>query len=191
MTDVERLRGEAQKAQADADAAARRAAAAATQAEVALQRAYQEQAAKRRAWAQGVVDAYDTDLAAAERAVQEAQERFATAAVQDPVAATSAYIAWAETSIRHYTLQVRLASVAPTLGLSATPAEHLGPPPFSQALDWALNRHVAALSDRERDKAAAEIQAMLDDSPSFGNEVDNAAGGQPMASAQGADSAPI
>ena len=162
MSDVERLRTEAQQAQAEADAAARRAAAAAAQAEAALQRAYQEQAAKRHAWAQGVVDAYDADLAAAERAVQEARDHFATAAVQDPAGAITAYIAWAEAGIRHYTLQVRLGSVAPVLGLEATPPEHLAPPPFSRALDWALDRHLDALSDKARDEAAAEIQAMLD-----------------------------
>ena len=174
MTDVEKLRTEAQKAQAEADAAARRAAAAAAQAEAALQRAYQEQAARRQAWAQGVVDAYDADLAAAERAVQEARDRFTAAAVQDPARATAAYVAWAEAAIRHYTLQVRLGSVAPTLGLETTPPEHLGPPHYSQAVDWAIDRHVDALADKARDEAAAEIRAMLDEPPLAGFEFGDA-----------------
>ena len=100
-------------------------------------------------------------LAAAETAIRQASDRFAEAAVRDISAAVAAYMDWAEAGLRHYTLQVRVASVAPTLNLEATPGEQLGPPPFSQALDAAVNLHVAALSARIRDKAADEIRSRL------------------------------
>ena len=163
MTDVERILDEAEKARAEAEAAAQRAAELATQAEAARQRAAEEREARRRAWAQQVIDGYDADLAAADRAIHEASDRFAAAAVQDPAGAVTAYLAWAEAAIRHYTLQVRAASVAPVVGLEATPPEHAGPPPFSAALDAALGRRVAELSAKARDEAAAEIARVLDE----------------------------
>ena len=172
LNDLERELREAEQAQAEAEAAAQRAALARAEAEAAQQRAREEQEARRRAWAEGIVASYDADLAAAETAVQEAANRFATAAVQDLPAAVAAYIAWAEAAIRHYTLQVRVATVAPVVGLEATPAERLLPPPFSAALDDALKRHVATLSARARDEAAAEIHSMLD--------VDSSAAAPPL-----------
>ena len=162
MSDIERIMSEAEAAQAEAEAAARRAEALAAQAEQARRRAFEEQEARRRGWAQQVVDAYDADLAAAEQSIQEASDRFATVAVEDPAAAIEAYLAWAEAAIRHYTLQVRVAAVAPVLNLEASEPVHLAPPPFSQALDEAIARRVGELSTRARDEAAAEIHAHLD-----------------------------
>ena len=159
--DLERELREAEEAQAEAEAAMQRAAVARAEAEAARQRAQEEQESRRREWAQSVVDAYDTDLAAAETAIRQASDRFAEAAVRDISAAVTAYMDWAEAGLRHYMLQVRVASVAPTLNLEATPGEQLGPPPFSQALDAAVNLHVAALSARIRDKAADEIRSRL------------------------------
>ncbi len=162
-SDLEREMREAEEAQAEADAALQRAAMARAEAETAQRRAREEQEASRRAWAQGIVDAYDTDLAAAETAIRDASDRFAEAAARDISAAVAAYLEWAEASLRHYTLQVRVASVAPLVGLEATPGERLSPPPFSQALDAALELHVAALSGRIRDEAADEIRTKLGD----------------------------
>ena len=163
--DVERELREAQEAQAEAEAAAQRAAAARAEAEAAQRHAREQAEAERRAWAESVVASYDDDLAAAETSLHEAADRFATAAVQDLSAAVGAYVAWAEASIRHYTLQVRAATVAPTLGYEASPPEHAGPPPFSAALDEAIDRHVAAVSARARDEAAAEIDRMFGPQP--------------------------
>ena len=116
---------------------------------------------------------YDADLAAAETALREAADRFATAVIQDLPGAVAAYIAWSETAIRHYTLQVRVATVAPVLGLEASPAERLLPPPFSAALDEAPDRHVPQLSAKARDETATEIQSMLDaDSPAAAPPLD-------------------
>jgi hypothetical protein len=162
-SDLEREMREAEEAQAEAEAALQRAAMARAEAEAAQRRAREEQEASRRAWAQGVVDAYDTDLAAAETAIRDASDRFAAAAVRDISAAVAAYLEWAEASLRHYTLQVRVASVAPLVGLEATPGERLSPPPFSQALDAAVDLHIAALSGRIRDEAADEIRTRLGD----------------------------
>ena len=162
-SDLEREMREAEEAQAEADAALQRAAMARAEAEAAQRRAREEQEANRRAWAQGIVDAYDTDLATAETAIRDASDRFAEAAARDISAAVAAYLEWAEASLRHYTLQVRVASVAPLVGLEATPGERLSPPPFSQALDAALELHVAALSGRIRDEAADEIRTRLGD----------------------------
>jgi hypothetical protein len=162
-SDLEREMREAEEAQAEAEAALQRAAMARSEAEAAQRRAREEQEANRRAWAQGVVDAYDTDLANAETAIRDASDRFAEAAVRDVSTAVVAYLDWAEASLRHYTLQVRAATVAPLVGLEATPGERLNPPPFSQAMDAAIELHVAALSGRIRDEAADEIRTRLGD----------------------------
>jgi hypothetical protein len=162
-SDLEREMREAEEAQAEAEAALQRAEMARAEAEAAQRRAREEQEASRRAWAQGVVDAYDSDLAAAETAIRDASDRFAEAAVRDMSAAVAAYLEWAEASLRHYTLQVRVATVAPLVGLEATPRERLSPPPLTQALDAAIDLHVAALSGRIRDEAADEIRTRLGD----------------------------
>ncbi len=162
-SDLERELREAQEAQAEAEAALQRAAVARAEAESAQRRAREEQEASRREWAQSVVDTYDSDLAAAETAIRDASDRFAEAAVRDIAAAVAAYMDWVEASLRHYTLQVRVATVAPLVGLEATPGEQLSPPPFSQALDAAIDLHTAALSGRIRDEAADEIRARLGD----------------------------
>jgi hypothetical protein len=162
-SDLQRELREAQEAQAEAEAALQRAAVARAEAESAQRRAREEKEASRRAWAQSVVDTYDTDLAAAEKAIRDASDRFAEAAVRDIAAATIAYMDWVEASLRHFTLQVRVATVAPLLSLEATPGEQLSPPPFSQALDAAIDLHTAALSGRIRDEAAEEIRARLGD----------------------------
>jgi hypothetical protein len=161
--DLEREVREAEEAQAEAEAAMQRAEMARAEAEAAQRRAREEQEASRRAWAQGVVDAYDTDLAAAETAIRDSSDRFAEAVVRDIAVAVAAYLEWAEASLRHYTLQVRVATVAPLLGLEATPGERLSPPPFTQALDAAIDLHIAALSGRIRDEAADEIRTRLGD----------------------------
>jgi hypothetical protein len=162
-SDLQRELREAEEAQAEAEAALQRAAMARAEAEAAQRRAREEQEASRRAWAQGVVDAYDTDLSTAETAIRDASDRFAEAAARDLSAAVSAYLEWAEASLRHYTIQVRAATVAPLVGLEATPGERLSPLPFSQALDAAIDLHVVALSSRIRDEAADEIRTRLGD----------------------------
>jgi hypothetical protein len=167
-SDLERELQEAEEAQAEAEAALQRAAMARAEAESAQRRASEEQEASRRAWAQSVVDSYDTDLAAAETAIRDASDRFAEAAVRDVPAAVAAYMDWVEASLRHYTLQVRVSTVAPLVGLEATPGEQLSPPPFSQALDAAIDLHTAALSGRIRDEAADEIRARLGDTIELG-----------------------
>src|SRR5215218_2471430 len=148
-SDLERELREAEEAQAEAEAAVQRAAAARAEAESAQRRAREEQEASRRAWAQSVVDAYGTDLAAAETAMR------------DIDATVAAYMDWTEASLRHYAFQVRVAAVAPLVDLEATPGERLSPPPYSQALDAAIDLHIAALSGRIRDEAADEIRARL------------------------------
>jgi len=160
-SDLERELREAEEAQAEAEAAVQRAAAARAEAESAQRRAREEQEVRRRAWAQSVVDAYDTDLGAAETAIRDASDRFAEAAVRDFSATVAAYMEWTEASLRHYALQVRVAAVAPVVGLEATPGERLSPPPFSQALDAAIDLHIAAISGRIRDEAADEIRTKL------------------------------
>jgi len=162
LSDFEREMREAEEAQAEAEAAAQRAAAARAEAEDARRRAREEQEARRRAWAQGIVDAYDADLAAAETAIHDAAERFAEAAANDLPAAVAAYLAWVEAGARHHALQARVAAVAPVLDLEATEPERLSPPPFSQALDAALDRRAAAISTKILDETAAEITAQLE-----------------------------
>lgn len=150
---------EAEQAQAEAEAAAQRAAQERAEAEDAQRRDVERRAARRRAWAQGIVDSYDADLAAAEATIREQSERFADLAGSDLSAALAAYLAWSEASIRHYALQERVASVAPEVGLEATPGDRLMPPPFSEALDAAVALHVDVASQRIRDETAAESQA--------------------------------
>ncbi|CAA9537856.1 MAG: hypothetical protein AVDCRST_MAG59-504 [uncultured Thermomicrobiales bacterium] len=161
-SDLERELREAEEAQAEAEAAAQRAATARAEADEARRRAREEQETQRRVWAQGIVDSYDADLGAAESAIRDASEHFAEAAATDLPAAVAAYLAWVEASHRHYALQARVASVAPVLDLEATPGERLSPPPFSQALDAALDRRGAAISARILDETAAQLAAQLD-----------------------------
>lgn len=158
-SDLERQMREAQHAQAEAEAAVQRAARERAEADEARHRALEAQAARRREWAQAIVDRYDTDLAAAEVAIRGHSERFADLAGNDLPAALAAYLAWSEASLRHYALQMRVATVAPELGLEATPGEQLTPPPFSEALDAAIALHVEAASARIRAEMAAELEA--------------------------------
>ena len=155
--DLARQLQEAEQAQAEAEAAAQHAARERAEADEAQRRAREEQAARRLAWSQGIVDAYDADLAAAETAIREQSERFADLAGRDLPAALGAYMAWSEASLRHYAVQVRVATVAPELGYEATPGEQLSPPPFSEALDAAIALHVAAASARVRDEMANQF----------------------------------
>jgi hypothetical protein len=155
--ELERQLQEAEQAQADADAAVQRAATQRAEAEATQQRILEEHAARREEWAQNVLDTYDVDLAA-EAAIRDSSDRFAELAVRDLAAAVNAYMAWSEASLRHYALQVRVATVAPELGLEATPGERLSPPPFSQALDAAIELYVAEGSARIRDEMAAEVE---------------------------------
>jgi hypothetical protein len=150
---------EAEQAQAEADAAARRATQERTEAEEAQRRDVERRAERRRAWAQGIVDSYDADLTAAEAAIREQSERFADLAGSDLPAALAAYLAWSEASLRHYALQERVAAVAPEVGLMATPGDQLSPPPFSEALDAAIALHVEVAAQRIRDELAAEAEA--------------------------------
>lgn len=166
MSDVERIMSEATKAQAEAEAAAQRAADLKAQAEVARQQAAQEQAARQRRWAQQVIDGYDADLVKAEQAVQAAGERFAAVVVDDLNASVKAYSSWAEAALAHYTLQARASAVAPILDLEASEPVHAVPPPFSEALDWAMEQHVATLSTKAWSDAQDEIRRMLDPSSS-------------------------
>jgi len=157
-SELERQMREADQAQADAEAAMQRAATERAEAETTQQRVLEEHAARREEWAQNVLDTYDADLAAAETAIRDNSDRFADLAVRDLQAAVGAYVAWSEASLRHYALQVRLATVAPELGLEATQGERLSPPPFSQALDAAIELYVAEASARIRDEMAAEVE---------------------------------
>jgi hypothetical protein len=161
-SDLQRQLREAEQAQADADAAIQRAATERAEADAAHRRALEEQAARRQAWAQNVVDTYEADLAAAEAAIRDNSDRFADLAVRDLAQGVAAYLAWSEASLRHYALQVRVATVAPTLGLEATPGERLSPPPFSDALDAAIELHIAALSAQIRDEMAEAVDNGLD-----------------------------
>jgi len=156
--DLEQLMREADQAEAEAGAAVQRAAKERAEAEAAQRRALEEAAARRMQWAQSVADTYDADLAAAETAIRDSSDRFADLAVRDLPAALGAYLAWSEASVRHYALQVRAATVAPELGFEGTPAALLSPPPFSEALDAAIQLHGAAMSARIRDEMAEEIE---------------------------------
>src|SRR5215203_450937 len=123
MSDLQRVLGEAQKAREEAEAASRRAAELEAQAEAAKERAREKQKERRRAWAQGIVDAYESDLTAADAAIQAAQERFDAVAVENLAGATEAYLAWGDAAIRHYVLQVRVGTAAPMLDMEASEAE--------------------------------------------------------------------
>jgi len=162
MSDLERALGEAQRAREEAEAATRRAAELEGQAEAARERARQEREQRRRAWAQGIIDSYDADLTAADRAILTAQERFDAALVDDLPGAVKAYLDWGDAAVRHYVLQVQVGTAAPMLNMDASSAEFASPPPFSQALDQALARRLATLSAEARDRAAAEIEKTLD-----------------------------
>lgn len=164
MSDLEQVLGEAQKAQAEAEAAVQRANELATQAAAARERAEQEEAERRRQWAQHLVDTYDAEIAAADVVIQQAQEQFNTVAVDNIAGAVAAYIAWGEASMRHYGLQIRIAAAADILGYEATQPEMVQIPPFSQAIDAALGAAVGKRADVAREEAAAELARLRDGS---------------------------
>ncbi len=156
-SDLQRQVREAEQAQADAEAAVQRAAAERAEAEATQQRILEEHAARRQEWAQNVLDTYDADLAAARR------PSVTTATALPSLRCGISRLLWSlhglvGGSLRHYALQVRVATVAPELGLEATPGERLSPPPFSQALDAAIELYVAEASARIRDEMAAEVE---------------------------------
>src|SRR5688572_15605963 len=102
MSDLEQALSEAQRAREEAEAAARRAADLEAQAEAARERAQQEDAERRRTWAQTIVDTYDTEISNADAAIQQAHEQFNRVAVENLSGAVEAYSAWGEASMRHY-----------------------------------------------------------------------------------------
>jgi hypothetical protein len=157
--DLTRQLQEAEQAQAEAEAADQRAARERAEAEEAQRRDLERRAARRREWAQGIVDSYDADLSAAEATIREQSERFADLAGSDLPAALAAYLAWSEASLRHYALQERAATVAPEVGLEATPGDRLMPPPFSEALDAAIALHIDVAAQRIRNELAAEFES--------------------------------
>ncbi len=162
-TDMQRVMEEAQRAREEAEAAARRAQEMEAQVEAARERSRQEREARQREWAQRTVDSYESQLSAADVAVQKAQSSFDAATGKDLAAAHKAYLAWGEAASRHYALQVRIGVAAPLVGFEATPAEPIQLPPFSQAIDAALQRRLAELSDRARDETAAELKKLAGD----------------------------
>ena len=165
MSDLERVLSEAQKAQAEAESAVRRANELAGQAEAARERAEHEAAERRRAWAQQLVDSYDAEITEADAGIQAAQGRFDAAAVQDLSGAVQAYVGWAEASMRHYGLQIRISAAADILGHEATPPELVQIPPFSDALDAALAGAVSERAAAARQEAEAELSRLAGSPP--------------------------
>jgi hypothetical protein len=157
VTELEKTLSDARKAREEAEAAMRRAAELEAQAEVARERAEQERMQRRRVWAQRLVDSYENDIAAADAGIQQAEQRFNTAALEDLPGAVKAYIAWGEATMRHYAIQLRIAAAAPILDMDATPAEFVAPPLFSDALDQALGRHLGARADAARQEIEEQI----------------------------------
>ena len=166
MTDVKRVMDEAKRAREEAEIAAQRAEAMEAQAATAQQHAQDERIARQRSWAQQTVDAYDADLSTAEGAVQSAQTHFEEVAADDLSSALKAYYAWGQAASRHYALQVRIGIAAPLVEFDASPAEAIVLPPFSQAIDQAIQQRLASLSDQARDETAAELQRLFSDAAS-------------------------
>ena len=162
VSDLEQVLSEAQRARDEADAAARRATELETQAESARERARQDQIERRRSSAQRIVDSYERDTAAADTAIQEAQDQFNRVAVENLPGAVAAYIAWGEAAMRHYALQLRVSAAAPILDLEATPPELNAPPLFSDALDAALSEALGKRADAVRQEADAELGSLRD-----------------------------
>ena len=55
--------------------------------------------------------------------------------------------------------------MAAFLDLEASEPVHTVPPPFSEALDWSMDQHVAELTSKACSDAQAEIRQMLDVTP--------------------------
>ena len=163
VSEVQRATDEARRAREEAEVAARRAEEMEAEVEVARERSRQAQEVRQRAWAQSTVDAYEVQLSTADAAVQSAQATFEAAAATDLSAALKAYLAWGDAASRHYALQVRIGVAAPLVGFEASPAESIALPPFSQAIDTALGKRLAELSDRARDETAAEVRQLVGD----------------------------
>lgn len=166
MTDVQRVMDEAKRAREEAEAATHRADTMEAQVVTAQRQAQEARAMRQRSWAQHTVDAYETDLSTADIAVQAAQAQFEAVVANDLSAALKAYFAWGEAASRHYALQVRIELAAPLVDFEASPAEPIVLPPFSQAVDNAIQQRLAILSDQARDETATELQRLLSDTTS-------------------------
>ena len=164
MSDLERVLSEAQAARDEAEAAVQRADELAGRADEARRHAQEEEVARRRTWAQRLVDAYDAEISAADVEIQEGEERFRSVAVENIGGAVEAYVAWSEASLRHYGLQIRISAAADILGHEATHPELVALPRFSDALDDALAAAVVARADAARQEVEAEL-ARLRDAP--------------------------
>lgn len=162
MSDLERVLTEAQRAREEAELAAQRAADLEAQAEAARERARQEEAERRRKWAQNIVDTYDADISAADAAIQQAHDRFERVAVENLAVAVEAYTAWGEASMRHYALQLRVSAAAQMLDFGASPPEFVTPPLFSDALDAALAQALRERTSSVDQEFEAELARLRD-----------------------------
>lgn len=165
-TSLETMLSEAAKAEAAASAAQARATEAAERARRAQERAQLEREARRRAWAESVAATYNDDLPAAEAKLREAREAFNVTAVSAPADSLKAYLAWAEAAIQYQAVQEQFRSAASVLGLTVWNGVGISsttialPPPYSEALDAAIQRQVNNMSADDRDARQARIDDM-------------------------------
>ncbi len=153
---------QAEQAQRQA-AAAQEKAALAAQAVKAAQaelRARQERA--RHAWATKVAAAYPEDAHAALQAFEQAQRDFHRIAVTDPAQAVAAFGEWGMAYARLYFLGQRMSEAAAALGQPFTLPNVTEIPPFSTAMDHAMDRRLVNIVEDLRDAYQAELQAVLD-----------------------------
>ncbi len=150
---------QAQRQAAEAQEKAARAAQAVKAAQAEL-RARQERA--RQEWAQKVAAAYPDDAQQAQRAFDDARTAFYRVAVTDPAQTVAAFGAWQAAYARIHVLSVRMSEAASTLGQPFRAPNVTEIPPFSTAMDHAMDRRLANIVEDLRDAYQAEIQAVLD-----------------------------
>lgn len=163
---LETMLSEAARATAAADAAAAQAVSARTRAEEAQKRAQLEREARRRTWAESVTATYNDDLPAAEAKLAEARTAFKVTAASNPAKSLAAYLAWTRAAFEHVAVQEQFRSAASTLGLTTwngsaiTSPTIMTPPPFSEAVDKAIQEHVNGISADVRDAWQARVDDM-------------------------------
>ncbi len=159
---VDQARRSADQAHAAAAAAQQVFRAAQDRAEAAGQALQAKRDVARRVWATQITATYQADDQACEQATEQARTQFYRVAATDIANALEAYARWQDALARHAALRQRQQSAAGALGHEYTVMGVGSIPPFSEALDQALERRFNMVNGEALDAWQAELQAVLD-----------------------------
>lgn len=157
---------DADKAERLAQEATQKAAEARLVAQAAAARAQEQRETRRRAYSERVLASYDAEIADADKITAEARRDFERIAVENPLAAITAYLAWVRASHRAYGIEARFRQAASTLnvtlwrGSAISSASAPVVPPFIEALGMAVGKAASNVAADVADGYQAEVDAV-------------------------------